>query len=152
MKYKPQRALTLGYISFDIGSHRWSELIKRIAVSLIFAFTLTGFDAVWTGVTFGSLLYWVTKGVSKNGLLSIPAGNGLLAFAEFFFNRKKYQEIFIPIVADMREEYFEAMAQNRIGKARWVRVRGTYSFFAAIGLDRAFAFVSFFIKAWKSVN
>ncbi len=58
----------------------------------------------------------------------------------------------LPIISDMREEYFEALSQNRIWKARWVRIRGTYSFFAAIGLDRVFAFVSFFVKVWKSVN
>jgi hypothetical protein len=79
-------------------------------------------------------------------------GKKLLQISEFVFSKKFHDQICRQIVADMREEYREALFQNRIWKARWVRIRGTWSFFAAIGLDRAFAFVSFFVKAWKSVN
>jgi hypothetical protein len=84
--------------------------------------------------------------------IGYPPGFKLLAFAEFLLSKKNFNDICVPTIADMREEYNEALLQNRIWKARWVRIRGTYSFFAAIGLDRAFTFVSFFIKAWKSVN
>jgi hypothetical protein len=87
-----------------------------------------------------------------NGTIRLPPGAKLLQLTDFLYTKRKQEKVFEEIVRDMREEYFEAMAQNRIGKARWVRIRGTYSFFAAIGLDRAFTFVSFFIKAWKSVN
>ncbi len=89
--------------------------------------------------------------VSSKRLPSAP-GSKLIGYSEFVFSKRSYEKVFLPIVSDMREEYFEALSQNRIWKARWVRVRGTSSFFAAMGLDRAFAFVSFFVKAWKSVN
>jgi hypothetical protein len=81
-----------------------------------------------------------------------PPGGFLLICSEFILPKNYYTNVALPVVVDMRGEYFDALSQNRIWKARWVRIRGTYSFFAAIGLDRAFAFVSFFIKAWKSVN
>jgi hypothetical protein len=81
-----------------------------------------------------------------------PPGCLLANFADFIFSKQKLDTVLLPVISDMCEEYFEALSQNRIWKARWVRVRGTWSFFAAIGLDRAFAFVSFFIKAWKSVS
>jgi hypothetical protein len=93
----------------------------------------------------------IAKLLSINKLAKVP-GHNLLQLTDFLFSRKANAQVFVPIVIDMREEYFEALSQNRIWKARWVRIRGTWSFFAAIGLDRAFAFVSFFIKAWKSVN
>ncbi len=79
-------------------------------------------------------------------------GTRVLWIAEFLFSRTKFELVLLPIISDMRDEYYEALSQGRTWKARWVWVRGTYSFFAAIGLDRAFAFVSFFVKAWKSVN
>jgi hypothetical protein len=79
-------------------------------------------------------------------------GQKLEIMSEFLFSKKFFSNVIFPLISDMREEYFEALSQNRMWKARWVRVRGTWSFFAAIGLDRAFALVSFFIKAWKSVN
>jgi hypothetical protein len=85
------------------------------------------------------------------GIVYCP-GNWMLSWSETFFSRKFFKKVCLSSINDMREEYFEALSQNRIWKARWVRIRGTYSFFAAIGLDRAFTFVSFFIKAWKSVN
>jgi hypothetical protein len=81
-----------------------------------------------------------------------PPGCLLSNFAEFIFSKQKLHAILLPVIVDMREEYFEALSQDRIWKAHWVRIRGTWSFFAAVGLDRAFAFVSFFVKAWKSVN
>lgn len=91
-------------------------------------------------------------GVKANSNLVGPPGKILLSMSEIVFTKKFFERVVLHAILDMREEYNEALSQNRIWKARWVRVRGTYSFFAAIGLDRALAFVSFFIKAWKSVN
>jgi hypothetical protein len=102
-------------------------------------------------VVMASALPYAFYGAQKSHLNRAP-GHTMNQIAEFFLSRKKYEHLALPIIADMQEEYFEAVYQNRIWKARWVRIRGTYSFFAAMGLDRAFAFVSFFIKAWKSVN
>jgi hypothetical protein len=84
--------------------------------------------------------------------LVFPPGSRLICLAEFLLTQKSYHEIVVPIISDMREEYFEALSQNRIWKARWVRVRGTWSFFAALGLDRFFSIVSMCVKVWKSVN
>lgn len=88
----------------------------------------------------------------SDGAVSFPPGYALLYVSEFTFSKKTLQLVVVPVISDMREEYFEALLQNRIWKARWVRVRGTWSFFAAMGLDRAFVFGSFFVRAWKSVN
>ncbi len=88
---------------------------------------------------------------TKIELSSAPGGRLFQIFG-FAASKKSFEAIYVPIIYDMREEYFEALSENRIWKARWVRIRGTWSFVVAIGLDRAFAFVSFFIKAWKSVN
>lgn len=84
--------------------------------------------------------------------LVIPPGNRIIRMSEFLFSKKQFEALVLPIISDMREEYFEALSQNRIGKARWVRVRGTWSLFAAMGLDRVFSLVSLCVKVWKSVN
>jgi hypothetical protein len=96
--------------------------------------------------------YFLKRNYVRSRLVQNVPGMYLFKVAEFLMTAKSFSRVAAPSLSDMREEYFEALSQNRIWKARWVRVRGTYSFFAAIGLDRAFAFVSFFIKAWKSVN
>jgi hypothetical protein len=82
----------------------------------------------------------------------LPAGSKLHSFAGFVYSKKTLEMVFLPIISDMRQEYFEALSKNQIWKARWVRVRGTWSFFAAMGLDRAFAFVSFFMETWRSAK
>ncbi len=101
---------------------------------------------------FALLILQVSARIRNGKALQKPPGWMVLIVTEFITTKRYYERACLPAVADMREEYYEALSQNRIGKARWIYVRGTYSFFAAIGLDRAFAFVSFFIKAWKSVN
>jgi hypothetical protein len=98
------------------------------------------------------IYYFAERMAQPSVLISGSPGSKILMFSEFIYRKKFYEEVCLAIVSDMREEYFEALSQNRHWKARWVRIRGTWSFFAAMGLDRAFAFVSFFVKAWKSVN
>jgi hypothetical protein len=44
--------------------------------------------------------------------------------------------IAIPTITDVRIEYNKALSQKRKIKAAWIRVRGYWSFFCALGLDR----------------
>lgn len=81
-----------------------------------------------------------------------PPGSLIVLIAESICSNKSFKGIVMPAISDMREEYFEALSQNRIWKARWVRVRGTWSFLAAMGLDRVFSVVSLCVKVWRSAN
>ncbi len=60
-----------------------------------------------------------------------PIGSSLRGFAEFVVSKKSYEQIYDPLINDLRFEYCEALAENRRWKVRWVRVRGYGSFFAA---------------------
>ena len=60
-----------------------------------------------------------------------PVGSSLRGVAEFVFSKKSYEQIYDPLVSDLRFEYFEALASNRRWKARWVRARGYGSFLTA---------------------
>ncbi len=152
MSSTPKRFFKLRSLSIDVSSTRCTDLAVRVAALSVFALLWTGTTATWAGLAFGNIAFWAKEGARFNSRLFKPSGNLLLSMAEFLYSSKTYQRVFLPIISDMREEYFEALPQNRIWKARWVRVRGTWSFFAAMGLDRAFVFVSFFVKVWKSVN
>ena len=61
-----------------------------------------------------------------------PVGSSLRGFAEFVFSKQSYEQIYDPLISDLRFEYCEALTANRRGKARWVRVRGYGSFLAAV--------------------
>ncbi len=56
----------------------------------------------------------------------------LLKISDFLFSANTQKEIFEPIVADWQEEYFEALFKKEIWKARWINVRYTYAFLAAM--------------------
>lgn len=58
-------------------------------------------------------------------------GSHLLWLADLLFSRKSVGEVLEDAVIDMRQEYFDALSQGRTGKARWVRIRGTWAFLCA---------------------
>ncbi len=68
-------------------------------------------------------------------VLVTPPGHRLLRFAEFACSRRDYRLVLEPVIRDLRHEYLAALAAGRRWKARWVRLRGTWAFWAAaVGL------------------
>jgi len=69
----------------------------------------------------------------SNKLLSdFPINSKLLFITNFLYSRKIQKEVFLPIAADWLEEYFEALFKKEIWKARWINVRYTSAFLAAM--------------------
>ena len=66
---------------------------------------------------------WLVRLASRRKVRR-PVGSSLRGVAEFVFSKKSYEQIYDPLIRDLRFEYCEAMAANRRGKARWVRARG----------------------------
>lgn len=56
----------------------------------------------------------------------------LLKISNFLYCNKTQKEIFEPTVADWQEEHFEALFKKEIWKSRWINVRYTYAFLAAM--------------------
>jgi hypothetical protein len=70
------------------------------------------------------------------GYVSSAPGSFLSRLADFLCSRKTKREIADPIIADMQFEYYEALSAHRKAKAAWIRVRGCFAFFHALGLHR----------------
>lgn len=68
-------------------------------------------------------------------------GSNLLLIVEFLFSPKTVENVFRPIVADWRTEYFTALREERRWKARWINVRYIFSFGKAIGLSKFLSIV-----------
>jgi hypothetical protein len=60
-------------------------------------------------------------------------GFTLLRVAEFVYSKKVFEEIIQPTIIDFQGEYVEALAAGRNWKARWVLLRGYWSFIRATG-------------------
>lgn len=73
--------------------------------------------------------------------VTTPPGAKLLQIAEFVVTPKKYEEVFREIIEDLRVEYNEALSSKRHWKARYVRLRGYYEFWKAMGLEHVFRMV-----------
>ena len=74
---------------------------------------------------------WLARLASRRKVRR-PVGSSLRGVAEFVFSKKSCEQIYDPLVSDLRIEYFEALAANRRWKARWVRARGYGSFLTAV--------------------
>ena len=74
---------------------------------------------------------WLARLASRRKVRR-PVGSSLRGIAEFVFSEKSYEQIYDPLISDLRLEYFEALASNRRWKARWVRTRGYGGFLAAM--------------------
>ena len=70
--------------------------------------------------------------MSRAATLVAPPGYRLLRFAEFVFSRQSYRWVLEPVIGDLRREHAAALAAGRRWKARWVRLRGTWAFWAAV--------------------
>src|ERR1044072_1750745 len=100
---------------------------------------------------FGAFILWMirngharlpwTRTTSQTNLISAAPGSSLLSLVEFLFSPYTVEHTFKPIVADWRTEFFDALHKGRYWKARWVRVRYTFSFVMAMGLSKVFSLV-----------
>jgi hypothetical protein len=78
-----------------------------------------------------------------------PPGALLNCVAEFVLSARTLERIVSPIISDLRVEYYEALAANRRAKAIWVRVRGYWSFFKALGL---YSLLKTIVELWRKVS
>jgi hypothetical protein len=82
--------------------------------------------------------------------LSSPPGVGLRALAELIFSTKSYLEIFVPVFRDLFDEYCQALETGRPWKARWVRLRGYWSFWSAVAAHLSTLIAKKACQIWKA--
>jgi hypothetical protein len=69
-------------------------------------------------------------------------GGRAYAIASFFCSKRTMARIIDPMLADMREEYFEALAKGQKWKARWIHLSYYWGFvkllpfYTAISMDK----------------
>jgi hypothetical protein len=83
--------------------------------------------------------------------LSSPPGARLRALAEFTFSPKTYLEIFVPVLRDLFDEYCQELRTERPWKARWVRLRGYWSFWSAVVAQMPISIIKKACQIWKAI-
>ncbi len=116
--------------------------------SILFYFLTTGFcyganKLFWKFVQYRDLYRNLkSMGVSCSEVETLSMNLSLIALmhcasnflkiSNFLFSTKTQTEVFEPIAADWQEEYFEALFQKEIWKARLINMRYTYAFLTAM--------------------
>jgi hypothetical protein len=75
-----------------------------------------------------------------------PPGLWMDRFASFFFRRKTYETIFSPLIGEYQVEQYEAWANNRIWRSRWLAILYVIAFVRTvrvqlIGVEKLFAWL-----------
>lgn len=91
----------------------------------------------------------IRQTASKDTHIVRPPGSTLSSVAEFFLSPKTMERVVTPIISDLQLEYFEALAARRKIKARWVRLRGYWSLFKALGL---YSILKLFLETWRKLS
>ncbi len=91
----------------------------------------------------------VMEKIAEHLIIARPPGLRLLAIAAFLYPQKTYRLTFQPIVDDMREEYFAALNNGRVWKARWMYGLYVWKFFCAMGLKCIFSLLEKILKTWR---
>ena len=91
---------------------------------------------------------WLARLASRRKVRR-PVGSSLRGVAEFVFSKKSCEQVYDPLISDLRFEYCEALAENRRGKARWVRARGYGSFLAAVLAHVAASGGHLVVRVWR---
>ena len=87
---------------------------------------------------------------SREIKVALPYGSKLLRVAIFLFSPKTQIEVFEPMVSDWQEEYFEAIKNKFVWKARLINIQYTYALFAVV-LKKAsvIAAIAYLVKLTK---
>jgi len=97
----------------------------------------------------GQVTTYLLRRVASRRTVRRPVGSSLRGLAEFLVSKKSFEQIYEPLVSDMRLEYCEALAANRWWKARWVWVRGNWSFLTAAFAHFCASGVRHVVRAWR---
>jgi hypothetical protein len=87
--------------------------------------------------------------ISEEKRIVRPPGSLLSSLSEFLCSPKTVRFVVNPIIAELQAEYCDALAAKRRTKAAWVRIRGYWSFWKAMGL---YSVMKIVVDMWRKVS
>jgi hypothetical protein len=142
------------YISFKPGLiypslKKYSLPTKVAALSFSVVGIVIFLPFITTLVAISFSRYKFEKAITSQ-LTGVPGGK-LRKWAEFFFSRNVYEQVFEPTLRDLFDEYCDALNSHRPRKARWVRIRGYWSFWTAVVAQTPISIVKKVYQIWKAI-
>lgn len=115
-----------------------SDSVSYIPTGPILALILAFFAIL--GSLLAVLRFAIEVRMAANRIANAPGARHLI-LVDFLYSPRTVEETFKPIIADWRLEYFNALAEKRKHKARWISIRYSYRFALAMGLSHAYALI-----------
>lgn len=151
----------LSFLAFPvyIYAHRGERLqdlasgpmMLLLAVTFILCLIMLRDSKTFLGRADLSLQRWLDSvGWGGKGLQT-PPGSRLRVFAEFIFSRRTYEQTFEPTLRDLLDEYLQALNERKPWKARWVRLRGYWSFWSAFIAQIPITALKTIYQIWKAI-
>jgi len=78
-----------------------------------------------------------------------PPGFGLCKFASRVYGKKAYNDVVVSSIENLQHEHIEALAAGQWHEARWVLIRGYWSFWAAVVARLPVSIVRLVVQLWK---
>ncbi|HUT50397.1 MAG TPA: hypothetical protein VM325_13740 [Alphaproteobacteria bacterium] len=78
-----------------------------------------------------------------------PPGWRLHRLATFVYSPKTFDRVFVQTLRDMQDEHSEALSQGRLLKARWVVLRGYWSFWSTAAAQLPVSAAKKLYEIWK---
>jgi hypothetical protein len=79
-------------------------------------------------------------------------GYGLARISKLIYSKKTFEEVFEPAISDMQVEYLEAIEQGELHKAKWVVLRGRFSFWSTIISFLPVSLLRRCTEIWKTIG
>ncbi|HEV7689770.1 MAG TPA: GcrA family cell cycle regulator [Hyphomonadaceae bacterium] len=109
-------------------------------------------EAVVRGLTY-QIFYSFSddKAVAKSSKPKIhrPPGGFLLSLSRFIYPKRMFERIFEPTISDMREEFYQALSEGKVWKAKYIVVRGHVAVFNAAGLQVPVSLLRLIGAIWR---
>lgn len=86
---------------------------------------------------------------NRNSRLANAPGDKLSKLVQFIYTKKTFERVFVPTIADGREEYFEALAAGENWKAKWRHLQIYLSVLSAVVVWFGTSVVKRFSVFWK---
>jgi hypothetical protein len=144
--------------ALSVYAHR-SQALSQTSGRLIWLFVLLALGVIlasYTSDTIVSLIGDVAARMAnravKKPTIQKPPGTHLHTFARAVFSKKTFQLVFEPTLHNMFDEYCEAIAAGHFQKARWIRIRGYWSFWSAVLAQLPISITKLVVMAWKGVR
>ncbi len=142
--------------AWDKRADRWDQLERMVDLPFaVFVSCLLGVAVLskdWLSATGYVGCFIVFHAISRIGRIHMPSSSTLHTISETLFSKRTYLHVFQPILQDLEAEHLEALAEDRPWKARWVVIRGHWSFWSAFVAQLPFSLIKRIVELWKAAG